>query len=182
MKNRALIVLAIIFFASFLGRFAVLASEITGAMPEPAPPSKPQHDPNAEYTCVDGALATAVKDRIAALDAREANIANRASELKAYGQQIETRLGELEQANMQLKANIETHQTARDNDIAKLAAIYEGMKPSQASEIINEMDPEFAAGLLASMNSEQAAQIVATIDSKRAYMISVLLANRTHTP
>lgn len=180
MNNRALLVLAIIFLASFLGRFAVLASEVTGNAPGPAP--NPQQDASASHTCVDGALATAVKDRIVALDARDANIANRVSELKAYEQQIEKRLSELEQANTQLKANIETHQTARNNDIEKLAAIYEGMKPSQASEIINEMDPEFAAGLLASMNSEQAAQIVASIDSKRAYMISVMLANRTHNP
>lgn len=179
MKNRALLVLATIFLASFLGRIAVLASEVTG---ESAPSPDPQQDAKASYTCVDGALATAVKDRIVALDTREENIAGRRSELKAYEKQIEKRLVELEDANMKLKANIETHQTARNNDIAKLAAIYEGMKPAQASEIINEMDPEFAAGLLASMNSEQAAQIVASIDSKRAYMISVMLANRTHNP
>ncbi len=180
MKTRALLVLAIIFSVSFVGRVAVLASDVTAGMPDPAPVT--HENDSANFTCVDGALAASVKDRIAALDDRETYIADRSSELKAYERQIEKRLTELEEANMKLKANIETHQSARDADIAKLAAIYEGMKPAQASEIINEMDPEFAAGLLASMNSEQAAQIVASIDSKRAYLISVILANRTQSP
>ena len=180
MKNKALFVLAIIFSASFLGRFAVLASDIADGLPaDSAAALAPE---NADFTCVDGDLAAAVSDRIVALDEREARMASRASELKAYEQQIEVRLAELEKANGILKANIETHQSARNSDIAKLAAIYEGMKPAQAADIINEMNPEFAAGLLASMNSEQAAAIVASIDSKRAYMISVMLANRTQNP
>ena len=182
MKTKALLVLAIIFSASFLGRLAVFASEIGDNAPDATPAPDHQNTNSTAFTCVDGALATAVKERIVALDSREADLAGRTSELKAYEQQIEKRLVELEEANTKLKANIDVHQTARNNDIAKLAAIYEGMKPAQASEIINEMDPEFAAGLLASMNSEQAAQIVASIDSKRAYMISVMLANRTHNP
>ena len=182
MKTRALLVLAIIFFASFVGRFAVMASEANANTPEAATSPAPHDEASTGLSCVGGELATEIRNRITALDLREADLANRASELKAYEKQITTRLDELEEANMNLTANIATHQTARNNDIAKLAAIYEGMKPAQASEIINEMDPEFAAGLLASMNSEQAAQIVASIDSKRAYMISVILANRTHNP
>ena len=61
MKTRALLVLATIFSASFLGRIAVLASEIGTSMPSAAP--APQEDGSAEFTCVDGVLATAVKVR-----------------------------------------------------------------------------------------------------------------------
>ena len=178
MKTRALLVLATIFTAAFFGRIVVFASDLNDSLT--APPDVKSS--SSEFTCIDGVLAENVKERIATLDARETDIANRMTEMKAYEKLIETRLAELEKANQKLKGNLEERQVARQADIAKLAAIYEGMKPAQAATIIDEMDPEFAAGLLASMNSEQAAQIVAAIDSQRAYLISVMLANRAQTP
>jgi len=177
MKTKALLVLAIIFLGSFLGRIAVFASDDGDGAKELA--SKPIDD-NNNAKCVSGELAAAVRDRINHLDGRETAQAERASELKAYEQQIGKRLGELETANSKLQATVETHQSARDADINKLAAIYEGMKPKQAGGIFDLMDPEFAAGLLATMNSEQAAQVVANMDSKKAYLVSVILANRSH--
>jgi len=101
--------------------------------------------------------------------------------LKTYEAQIEKRLAELEGANEDLQEKITVVQDARSADIQKLAAIYEGMKPAQAGEIINEMDAKFAAGLISSMNSEQAALVVANMDAQKAYLVSVILANRNQT-
>lgn len=176
MKTRALLVLGVIFFVSFIGRFAVLASDMAaGAAAE----SKVAAEPAAVAECIDGDLASAVKDRMYALDQRETAIGDREAELKTYEAQVEKRLAELETANNQLQANIQTVQNARNADIQKLAAIYEGMKPAQAGSIINEMDAKFAAGLLSEMNNEQAAQVVAAMDSQKAYLVSVILANRS---
>ncbi|GJL92837.1 MotE family protein [Hyphococcus sp.] len=175
MKTRALLVLGVVFFGSFVGRIAVLASEAVG---------KPSLGPNASNiasvaSCVDGELAAAVKDRMYSLDSRETAIADRESELKTYEAQVDKRLKELEVANEKLQSNIQIVQDARNADIQKLAAIYEGMKPAQAGQIINEMDAKFAAGLISSMNNEQAALVVANMDSQKAYLVSVILANRT---
>lgn len=173
MKTRALLVLGAVFFASFVGRIAVLASEAAGgALPK-------ERDIAAVGACVDGELASAVKDRMYALDSRETAIADREAELKTYEAQIDKRLAELETANTKLQTNIQVVQDARNADIQKLAAIYEGMKPAQAGEIINEMDAKFAAGLLSAMNNEQAALVVANMDSQKAYLVSVILANRS---
>ncbi len=177
MKNRALIVLAIIFAGSFLGRLAVLASEIADAATEAAPIETA--DAVEPQRCVDGDLAEAVRARNFALDAEETALAKRKAKLAVYDAQIEKRLSELEGVNDNLRATMDEHRATQNADIAKLAAIYEGMKPKQAGDIINEMDPKFAAGLLAAMNAEQAAQVVATLDSKKAYLISIILANRS---
>ena len=144
MKTRALLVLAVIFFASFIGRLAVMASDIN-ALASNEDEAKAAALPASQ--CVSAELAETIKERISALDAREKKIANRNVELKAYEQQIEKRLAELETANEKLKATLDSREAARDADISKLAAIYEGMKPQQAGDIINEMNPEFAAGL-----------------------------------
>ena len=174
MKTRALLVLGVIFLASFVGRIAVLASDIVGGSA-----NAQASDLAAVGSCVDGELAAAVKDRMYALDKREAKITDREVELRTYEAQVDKRLSELETANNKLQANIQIVQDARSADIQKLSAIYEGMKPAQAGQIINEMDANFAAGLLSSMNNEQAAQVVASMDSQKAYLVSVILANRS---
>ena len=166
--------MGVVFFGSFVGRIAVLASEATGKAPGPH-----ADDIAAVASCVDGDIAAAVKDRMYSLDSRETAIADREAELKTYEAQIDKRLAELEAANDKLQTNIQVVQDARNGDIQKLAAIYEGMKPAQAGAIINEMDAKFAAGLISSMNSEQAAAVVANMDSQKAYLVSVILANRT---
>lgn len=172
MKTRALLVLGVVFFASFVGRVAVMASDMASAATHG--PAAPQ----AAGACVDPELAAALKSRIAGLDSRETALADRETELKTYEAQIDKRLAELEQANSDLQKNIKFIEDSKNADIMKLAAIYEGMKPAQASQIINEMDAKFAAGLLSSMNSEQAAQIVANMDAQKAYLVSVILANQ----
>lgn len=175
MNTRALPVLAIVFFLSFVGRISVIAADQTysSGAGEPASGQTSQ--------CIDAAIADEVKQRIIALDERETDLAERDSALKVYELQIEKRLKELADANGVFAARVSAMQTERDADIVRLAAIYEGMKPAQASEIIAEMDPKFAAGLLAAMRSEQAAQIVATMEPEKAYMVSVIMANRSHT-
>ncbi|WDI31538.1 hypothetical protein PUV54_16425 [Hyphococcus flavus] len=176
MKTRALLVLGVVFFGSFIGRIAVMAAD---AMAEnDHAPADHAATPVAD-SCIGGELAAAVKDRMYALDQRETKIADREAELKTYETQVDKRLAELEEANNKLQTSIKIVQDGRNEDIAKLAAIYEGMKPAQAGDIINEMDAKFAAGLISSMNSEQAAQIVANMDSQKAYLVSVILANRT---
>ncbi|WP_428408219.1 MotE family protein [Hyphococcus sp.] len=177
MKTRALLVLGLMFFGSFAGRIAVMASEATakpGGMPQAG-------DLAGVASCVDGDLAAAVKDRMYSLDTRELAIADREAELKTYEAQIDKRLAELEDANEKLQEKITVVKDARNADIQKLAAIYEGMKPAQAGQIINEMDAKFAAGLISSMNSEQAALVVANMDAQKAYLVSVILANRNQT-
>ncbi len=174
MKTRALVVLGAVFFASFIGRIAVLASEASGGAQAPH-----EREAGGIGAGLDGELASAVKDRMYALDRRETAIADREAELKTYEAQIDKRLAELEAANKKLQANIQVVQDARSADIQKLAAIYEGMKPAQAGQIINEMDAKFAAGLLSAMNNEQAALVVANMDSQKAYLVSVILANRS---
>lgn len=176
MKTRALFVLGVIFFGSFIGRVAVMAADTAGHAGAVSPTG---HATASVDACIGGELATAVKSRMEALDSRETKIADREAELKIYESQVDKRLAELEEANNKLQSSIKIVQDARSADIQKLAAIYAGMKPADAGEIINEMDAKFAAGLISSMDSEQAARIVANMDSQKAYLVSVILANRT---
>ncbi|MFY0682094.1 MAG: hypothetical protein JXR13_16095 [Thalassovita sp.] len=91
---------------------------------------------------------------------------------------IQQRLTELEAAEARLSATISVAETASENDLAKLVAVYETMKPKGAAALFEEMDPNFAAGFLGRMAPESAAGILAGMKPETAYSVSVILAGR----
>lgn len=67
---------------------------------------------------------------------------------------------------------------AAEGDVTRLVAVYENMKPKDATALFAVMDADFAAGFLARMKPEAAAAIMAGLDPKVAYTISAVLAGR----
>ena len=177
MKPNALFILSATFALSFVGRIAVMASEVSSIDSK----AKVESLGDDRTNCINAELADAVKKRLVSLEEEELSLSERKSELTAFQNHVENRLQELKVANETFSKSVAARESQRDADIAKLAAIYEGMKPAQASEIVGQMDPKFAAGLLSAMSNEQAAQIVAAMDSEKAYLVSVILANRSQT-
>lgn len=122
---------------------------------------------------------------LASLDERETRVAARESELAARLQalsvaetQIEQNLAALEEAEVRLSATMARASTAAEEDLQRLTAVYENMKPKQAAPVFAAMDPKFAAGFLARMRPDAAAAIMAGLDPEAAYAISALLAGR----
>jgi flagellar motility protein MotE (MotC chaperone) len=173
MRRGSLAVLAAVFFVAFVGRAIVLASE--AARPESAGPALHEE----ASACLGEPLAASLRQTIDGLEAREKTLVDREQRVKIFETEIEKRLVQLEAANARFAEAAARVKAAEDADVARLAAIYEGMKPREAGAIVDEMDPKFAAGLLAAMNPQAAAQIVAHMDSKKAYSLSVLLAARS---
>ena len=71
-----------------------------------------------------------------------------------------------------------TADKAAENDIGRLTAVYENMKPDQAAALFRLMEPSFAAGFLGRMRPDSAAAILAGLEPDLAYSISVVLAGR----
>lgn len=110
------------------------------------------------------AQESAVADRMAALDLAEAAIAKRLEELAA--------------AETSLKEVLALADGAAEQDLARLTAVYEAMKPADAAALFSEMSPEFAAGFLGRMQPAAAASVMAGMAPEKAYSISVLIAGR----
>ena len=122
---------------------------------------------------------------LAALQAREAQVAVREAALEEKEQllalaraEIEENLIALQEAETALAETRATASTAAEDDIGQLVAVYQSMKPKDAARLFEEMDPDFAAGFLARMRPDAAAAIMAGLDPKTAYSVSVLLAGR----
>lgn len=87
-------------------------------------------------------------------------------------------MAELQEAEKRLAATMTIASSAAQDDLDKLTAVYENMKPKDAAALFEQMSPDFAAGFLARMRSDAAAPILAGLKPETAYTISVILAGR----
>lgn len=138
--------------------------------------------PPVGLTCdlADGpeAMLAAFRDREARLFTREAQLEDRIQALRVAESEVTEKIVALEAAETSLRATMELAQTAAEDDLSRLTAVYENMKPANAAALFTEMDPAFAAGFLGLMRPEAAAAIMSNLAPPTAYSISVLLAGR----
>lgn len=151
--------------------------------------SMPANEPKAAGAEGLDELLAMLRERDAALTAREEDLAKRTLELEARiaesdaanakaKSQIAASLKELEAAEKQLADLLELADRAAEDDVAKLTSVYENMKPKVAAALFEEMAPAFAAGFLGRMRPDAAAAVMAGMSPEKAYGVSVILAGR----
>jgi len=137
--------------------------------------------PDADACTPDPAIA----DLLAELQARETTLAERAAQIAERMQALRlteelaaARLAELEAAEAALARTLTLAEEAAEQDVLRLTAVYENMKPKNAAELFSRMAPGFAAGFLGHMRPEAAAAILSGLEPDLAYAISATLAGR----
>lgn len=134
----------------------------------------------APLTCPEppAALAEALRKRAEQVAKQEAALADRMAALALTESTVEARLTEMKTAEEKLSATLSLADGAAEKDLVRLTAVYEAMKPKDASALFETMAPEFAAGFLGRMRPDAAAAVMTGLSPKAAYGISVLLAGR----
>jgi flagellar motility protein MotE (MotC chaperone) len=123
-------------------------------------------------------LLTSFQLREQKIKVEEARISARVKTLEQAERTIAEKITQLEDAEARLRELLAIASSASEDDVARLTAVYENMKPKDAAVVFEEMEPAFAAGFLARMRSDAAASIMAGLAPKTAYAISVVLAGR----
>ena len=123
-------------------------------------------------------LLSDLKTRANRIEAREANIADRMQTLAVAETAYEVNIARLIAAENALAATMARAETAADDDLNRLTAVYENMKPKDAAALFETMDNEFAAGFLGRMRPDAAAAVFAGLAPETAYRISIYLAGR----
>lgn len=124
------------------------------------------------------ALLTALREREERIKAREAQIEMRSRALEVADSEISKRLETLQQAEENLRQTLALADEAAEDDLARLTAVYENMKPKDAAALFATMEPDFAAGFMGRMRPDAAAAVMAGLPPDVAYSISVILAGR----
>lgn len=112
------------------------------------------------------------------LDVQEKELASRMGALKGLEAEISTKYAQVLAAEKRLVQVMNLAENAAENDVTRLTAVYENMKPKDAAQVFEKMDSAFAAGFISRMKSSQAASIMSALQPETAYTISVILAGR----
>jgi flagellar motility protein MotE (MotC chaperone) len=160
-------------------RMIGISSEAIAASDQGALPATEQvrETPEQETAELD-ALLESFKERETTLADEEAQLNERAQVIEKMEAALSAKLLELEQAEASLRELLAIADTASEDDVARLTAVYENMKPKNAAIVFEEMEPSFAAGFLARMRPDAAASVMMGLKPKTAYAISVVLAGR----
>ena len=128
---------------------------------------------------VDGdTLLAAIQEREAELDRDALRMAERAQTLNVAEAKLAEQLQAFEVAQRRLEETLALADKAAENDIARMTAVYESMKPSEAARIFERMDVSFSAGLMARMRPELAAEVLARMEADSAYAVTLTIASR----
>ena len=169
--RRVLPIVASMLFLSALVRLGAGAGQVLaeeGATPaEPAAPVQGTAE-----------LLAAFQSREERVAAKEAAIAARLEQLHAAEAELATQIAALEEAEASLSATLAIADSAAQEDVARLARVYEAMKPQDAAALFAAMDPGFSSGFLGLMRPEAAAAVMTNLDPQVAYAISAVLAGR----
>ena len=92
--------------------------------------------------------------------------------------EITDRLAQLQAAQTSLADTISVADSAAEEDLGQLTAVYENMKPQDAAALFETMEPDFSSGFMGRMRPEIAAAIMAQLQPETAYAISAILAGR----
>lgn len=153
------------------GTGLALARELA-ARANAAPPTGDAAGPEIE------ALLAALRAREERLEKAEDALAERERALAVGQDELRRGLAGLTVAEASLRDLVATADGAAEQDIARLTAVYEAMKPAEAAKLFDQMEPRFAAGFLGRMRSDAAAAIMAGLPPDKAYALSVVLAGR----
>ncbi len=155
-----------------------LGSEVAPAMANEATADTAERNaPDPQMVQTDTLLA-ALQAREAVLAEREEQLRDRMLALRTAEEEIEEKIQRLEQAEAELSATIAIADSAADSDLAQLTTVYENMKPKEAADLFAQMPPQFAAGFLGMMRPDAAALIMTELEPEVAYSFSVVLAGR----
>lgn len=146
------------------------AQAVTAAAPPETPPlSCPS--PPAE-------MIAALQEREARALTLEQALADRRAALELTEAALRKRIDELAQTEAMLSETLARADGAAEQDLSRLTAVFEAMKPKEAAALFEAMAPEFASGFLGRMRPDAAAAVLSGMRAEAAYSLSVLLAGR----
>ena len=179
----ALWLIAMIFVASAgirlaSGTGAAIAREMSELSHEDEAQMQEQNVATCQADEESAALIEALLKREREVEEKELLIAQKMKSIELARAEVLENLAALEDAETRLEATMTRSQTAAEDDLVKLTAVYESMKPKEAAALFEAMSPDFAAGFLGRMRSDAAGAIMAGLTPETAYTISVILAGR----
>ena len=122
----------------------------------------------------------AILERLArrrdALAEREQELDMRDALLKAAEKRLQKRVDELKTLENSIKKVVKKRDAKQDEDLGKLVAMYQSMKPKQAARIFEVLEPDVLLDVVKIMNPRKVAAIMGEMSAAAAGSLSLSIA------
>ena len=110
------------------------------------------------------------------LAARALEIEAREAALREVERAVRAQIEELRTLRAQALAVLEPERQQREDEIKKLVAFYQNMKPKNAADLIEKLPLDLATAVVSRMKTREAGKILNVMGSTRAVQISQQIA------
>lgn len=125
------------------------------------------------------ALAEVLRDRALRIERYQADLARQKAELADARAQIEDKLIQLQALKTDLRSRDTGRGQAVQQDIDRLVAVYDQMKPAEAAAVLSNLPTEFAAEILMRVQPESGARIIASVEPRQAALLTARMGARS---
>ncbi|HEY2069368.1 MAG TPA: hypothetical protein VGG48_07425 [Rhizomicrobium sp.] len=159
-------------------RAATAAPEAPAATPAPAPSADPAADDSETASAGEVDVLTSLAKRRATLDAREDALTTRENLIAAAEQRVDGKITQLKQLQAQLQTLLGERDDAEQKQLATLVKTYSSMKPKDAARIFDDLNDDVLLAVSSQMKPDVLGAILAGMQPDHAQKLTVRLANR----
>lgn len=164
----------------------------TAAAPAPAVPAPlPVSTPVAEVpppvalappSCTDPLLRAAIDEQKADTSGRQNRLREAEAVLAATEARVGTQIQRLNGVKREVEALMTQRSTLQQEDLKRMVAIYEAMKPRDAARILTDMETDMVVDVLDRISERRAAPILAEMADAKAREVTRLILQRRALP
>lgn len=125
------------------------------------------------------ALAAELRDRALRIERYMQTIDEKKAELAVAETSLRARLEELKAQKSGMRSRGDQSTEAVRQDIDRLVAVYDQMKPAEAAAVLSNLPPDFAAEILMRVQPETGARIIASVEPRQAAVLTAQMGARS---
>ncbi|MDO5632023.1 MAG: hypothetical protein Q4G22_09305 [Paracoccus sp. (in: a-proteobacteria)] len=125
------------------------------------------------------AMAGELRDRALRIQTYTEALEAKKAELALAEQTLRTRLSELRAVQTSSHSRRSQASAAVQDDINRLVAVYDVMKPTDAAQVLTSLPPDFAAEILMRLTPENGARIIAAVEPGQAAILTTHMGARS---
>ena len=156
------------------------------AAPPPAADSPPPAAAPAialtSPSCDDPLLRAAINEQKAENQAHSRYVSDAGAALGAIETRVATQIDRLNAAKREVESLMKQRSTLQQEDIRRMVAIYEAMKPRDAARIFSDLETDIVIDVLDRMAERRSAPIIAELEDGKAREVTRIIMQRRALP
>jgi flagellar motility protein MotE (MotC chaperone) len=117
-------------------------------------------------------LVTLLKEKEAALESREAVLAEKEIRMEMLQNELQSQEREMLEIRVLVEKIMADYKALKEEDLSRLVEVYSAMKPDAAAPLLSELELNSAVEVILRMPTKKSAKLLSAVEPERAIAIS----------